>query len=124
MSFITREELLAPDKRRYKDFEIDGRTFRVRSLMENERANFEVSTLNSKGGFRTDRLLSARRRLVCLTLVNESNDLLLQPSDVRALEAKDGALVERIYQEAAAHCGIRDEDIEGLVGNSNGTADA
>ena len=123
--FVTREQMLAKAKRRYQEFEIpDFGKIRIRSLTERERSNFEADTLGSKGEFRKSKMVQARRKLIALTVVDASGDLLLNESgDVKALEEQDGAITDAIFEQAMVHCGIKENDIEVLVKNSGSVHD-
>lgn len=117
--FVTREQLIAKAKRRYQDFVVpDFGTVRIRSLTERERSNYEAEMLDSKGNTRKSRLLQARRRLIALTVVDPSGELLLnETGDVKALEEQDGSITDAIFEQAMIHCGIKENDIEVLVKN-------
>lgn len=123
---ITREQLITASKRRFCEFEIpDFGRVRIRSLTELERSNYEASTMGAKGEFKMSKLKQARRNLIALTVVDAAGDLLLnQPGDVKALEAKDGAITDAIFEQSLVHCGIKENDIEVLVKNSVGDTDA
>jgi hypothetical protein len=122
MSLLTREELLSPATRRYEDFQTyDGRQFRVRSLTERERSEFEAAILDGNGRPKRDRLVAARRRLICMTLVGPDNELLFSQYDDKAMNAlaeQDGRLMDDIYEAAATHCGIKNSDVEAIAKNS------
>lgn len=122
---LTREQLMKPAERRYETFQAaDGSYFRVRSITERERSEFEASILDGKGNAKRDKLLSARRRLIMLTLVDEQNRLLFGQHDDAALAAladQDGRLMDSIYEAAARHCGIKDSDVEAIAKNSPAT---
>lgn len=122
---LSRESLLKPADRRFQDYKLpDGRAFRVRSLTEAERSQWEMATVDGKGKPVRDKLLSARRRLVCLTLVDDQNRPLLSADDESLLASQDGGMIEAIYKAAAEHCGITNSDVETLVKNSPETSDA
>ena len=119
--FLTRDQLLKPADRRFLDVQLsNGSQARLRSISERERSEYEAGLLDAKGGFKKDRLLSARRRLVCLTLVDEQNATLFTVAEEGKLADQDGRLMEELYQ-AASHCGIKDSDVEAIVKNSNPT---
>ena len=116
---ISRSDFLAPAARRFADCRLsDGRPFRIRSLTEQERSQWEADSVDASGKPKKDRLLSARRRLICLTLVDDADNLVLSPADESLLASQDGKAMEEIYRAAAAHCGISDADVELLAKNS------
>ena len=126
MTILTRDQLLKPSARRITTVRLScGSEARLRSITERERADYESGLLDSKGAIRKERLLSARRRLICLTLVGPDDVPLFGINEEAALADQDGRMMEELYQAAAVHCGIKDSDVETLVGNSRPTpADA
>lgn len=118
--FITREQMLAKAKRRYMEIEIPNfGKVRIRSLTERERSNFEADIQGNKGEYKRAKIVQARRRLIALTVVDDSGNLLLnQPDDVKTLEEQDGAITDAIFAQAMIHCGLGENDIEVLVKNS------
>ena len=120
--FVTREQLIAKAKWRYQEFIVsDFGKVRIRSLTERERSNYEAEMLDSKGNSKLSKLVQARRRLIALTVVDAGGELLLnQPGDVKALEEQDGKITDVIFDQSMQHCGIKENDIEVLVKNSEG----
>ena len=116
---VTRDQLIAKAKRRYQEFMVPNfGTVRIRSLTERERSNYEAEMLDSKGNTRKVKLIQARRRLIALTVVDSTGELLLnQPDDVKGLEDQDGSITDAIFEQAMLHCGIKENDIEVLVKN-------
>lgn len=124
MEILSRASLFGPSKRRVKSFLLpDGRTAHVRSLTEREWANYSTATLNESGKLKTSRLLDATRRLIVMTLCDESGDPILGVGDVEQLAEVDSATTQAIYNAALDHIGVRKEDVEELVKNSGGTPD-
>lgn len=119
MSLATREQLLGATKRRYRLVNVpDLGEFRIQSLTERERSNYEASLLDRKGGVVKDRMLSSRRRLIALTLVDDVGNRLLGEADVDKLEDLDSGVTVLLWEAARDHCGFTDQDIEEAVGNS------
>lgn len=119
MSLATKEALLGATKRRYRTVPIEGvGEFRIRSLTERERSNYEASLLSKSGGVVRDKMLTSRRRLIALTLVDESGNLLLSEEDVERLEDVDSSVTVMLWEAARDHCGFTEQDIEDAVGNS------
>jgi hypothetical protein len=114
-----RDALQSRSARRFQDFRLsDGTEFRVRSLTERERADFEASLFDGKGHVIKDRMLSARRRLVCMTLVDENNNPVYRVDEEHLLGDLDGGLVEELYQAAQKVCGLKDADVETVAKKS------
>lgn len=119
-TYATREQFLAPTKRRYKDVHLPfkGITVRIRSLMEAEKEEYEAGLITAKAEYTRDTLQCARRRLIAYCLCDENGDQLLSLSDLDALKALDGADMAYLQEECQVHCGFKKGDIEGLVKNS------
>jgi hypothetical protein len=111
---ITREALLGKTSRRYKDVVIHGESYRIQSLTELERTQYEIA-LQGKKGFAFEK---ARRLFVCKCLVDADGKRLLLDSDEEQLKNVDGGLIGLLYSEAQEHCGYAKDEIEELVKNS------
>jgi len=111
---ISREQFLAKTSRRYKDLSVNGDSYRIQSLTELERTEYEIA-LQGKKGFAFEK---ARRLFVCKTLVDADGKRLLEDNDEEQLKNVDGGLVGLLYEEAQAHCGYKKDEIEELVKNS------
>lgn len=127
MSYLTKEGLFARVTRRIREEECplfgDRPKVRFRSLTEGELSRYEAMTLTQGGKLRGDRLVDAKRRLLVLTVVDQHDQPLFAAGDVEALADVDGRVINWMYRIACEHCGIREDEVEGLVGNS-GTIDA
>lgn len=117
--YLTRDDLLLPAERRYIDVALGGsRKVRLQSLTEPELSAYEASILTSKGEFSPSKMMRARRKLICLTVVDGEGNRVLGDEDAINLQNMDGAFANEIYNAAMAHCGIRETDIEDLAKNS------
>ena len=112
---ITREAFLVKTQRRYKEFVFDGETYRIQSMTERERADYELSLQNKKQG-KID-WERARRLFVCRILVDESGNRLLSDEDEALLQPIDGKLIGLLYSEGQSHCGYDRDEVEALVKN-------
>ena len=120
-NLTTRNELLGLTKRRFKTIDIPelDLTFRIQSLTEREKSEYETALLTKTGrGVSRERLTDAARRLMVLCLVDDDNNRLLEPGDVNALSQLDAIVAAKIYNECQTHCGFGEEDIEQIVKNS------
>ncbi len=120
-SLTTRNELLGLTKRRFKTIDIPelDLTFRIQSLTEREKSEYETALLTKTGrGVSRERLTDAARRLMVLCLVDDDNNRLLEAGDVNALSQLDAIVAAKIYNECQTHCGFGEEDIEQIVKNS------
>lgn len=118
----TRAQLLKKTARRYAYFPesgtIDGLRFRMQSWTERERSDFESKMLSAKGTVSKAKMEDSRRRLIALTLVDESGERLLSDDDVSALEGIDSRLTSALFTAASDHIGFASDDLEELVKNS------
>jgi hypothetical protein len=119
--FAGRDELLGVVmKRRHEAVELPicGMTVRIRSLTEREVSRYQMRTVAKRGGFRTERMLDASRRLIVLCLVNQEGGRLFGDDETDWLVEWDSADTQCLYNACAKHCGIDTSDIEELVKNS------
>lgn len=121
MSFVTREQFLKKAARRYVEATIEGVIYRFQSLTEKEKSAYEMAVATKKGEPNLDRLVDARRRVLVLSLVDDSGTRLLTDLDVEQMGELDGKLLAQLYDVAREHCGFAQGDIETLVKNSETT---
>jgi len=116
-----RNDILKLCQRRYLDVNVEelGLAFRIQSLTEREKANYETQLLGRNGKVNKNRLLDASRRLVCLCLVDKDGKPLMNSGDVDELAELDGLVVARLYDACRVHCGFDEGDIETAVKNSD-----
>lgn len=112
---ITREKLLSQNTKRYTDRKIFGEDYRIQSLSEREKADYEIKLQDKKAGMSAKK---ARALFLCRVLVDESNNRLLTDVDVDAVGETDGRIASAIYSVALDHNGYEETDIEELVKNS------
>lgn len=94
-------------------------TVLVKSLTGTERDQYEATILQqNKNGRISVRMNNARAKLVAKCCVDEDGSLLFSDEDIFVLGAKSAKALSRVYDKAAELSGLRDEDIEELVGNS------
>lgn len=118
--YASRDQLLSPGKRRYKDvtLPVSELKVRIRSLMEHESESFQ-SELFSRGKVQTDKAVSSYRRLIVLCVCGPESDApLLGKNDFDALNGWDGADVNHLGRECEAWCGFVDGEIGKMEKNS------
>ena len=118
MTLMTRDQLLQPAKRRFREVEVNGGTVRIRSITEKERSEWELGGLDRKGKVARNGLLSIKCRLIVLCVVDEDGNPVFRESDVPKLMEQDSVVTDTIATACQEHCGITDSDIEGLEKNS------
>ena len=94
----------------------------MRSLSEQERADYEASFLNpKKGDLQVSTLKLAKVRLIILGLVDADGNPIFRDAQAPELMLLDSAITNNIYDQLRAFIGFDDGDIEGLVKNSETT---
>jgi hypothetical protein len=92
-----------PSERRFKDVEVDGHKFRLRSLLASESNPWAVQSQTSKG------MVTAGARLIVLCCVNADGQCIFSKLDVVKLLDMDAAFVAKLAKECQAHSGIQDD---------------
>lgn len=120
MTLATKDDLLRPTKRRFKEvtLPVSGLTVRIRSLTQLDRERYEVAIMEG-AKIRSD----ADRILMAHCLVDGDGNRLLDDTDVKALrdlDCKDAATLNRACVEWN---GLSSYDVEQLLGNSGRVAD-
>lgn len=120
---IDRDAFLnAGKKRRTTIVDVPGLgAVKIRSLREKERAQYEGDTLDDFGDVQKEKVITAKRRLICLAVVDANGEPLLEPGDVAALGEMDSAIVNELFRHVSDFTGISKGDIADLVGNSKTT---
>lgn len=119
-TLLSRDEFLAPAKRRYRNVSLPvrGGEVRIQSLFEHEKEAYEATLLDKTGETSLKGLRQARRRLVCLCLVDADGNRLLSEADSESLKLLDGADIAALQAACQEWVGFRSGDIESLVKNS------
>jgi hypothetical protein len=112
---ISREKLLSQTTTRYIEKVVFGETYRMRSLTERERAEYEIKLQDKKAGMSLNK---ARSLLICRVLVDEQNNRLLTDDDSELVGAIDGRIASALYSVALDHNGFAEDDVKDLVKNS------
>jgi len=114
------EQLFAPAKRRYKKLTlpVSGLRVRIQSLSERELSAYQAVTIAKTGSFKLNKLEDANRRLIVLCMVDDAGNRILNGSHVAKLEDWDSADTNFLSAECSSHVGLRADEIEGLVKNS------
>lgn len=89
----------------------------VRALTAEERDAYEAGCFVGEGRERRSNFANLRARLLVLALVDEEGQPLFTPAAADALGQKSAAVVERLYDVAARLSGLRESDVEELLGN-------
>lgn len=109
------EEVLLP--------ELGGSVF-VKGMTAKDRTAFEKQFQTPSGKPNKVRIAEIRERLVVATVCDENRNPLFTEADIPAIGEQSAAVVERLVSVAQRLCGMTNQDVESLAGNSEKTADA
>lgn len=121
MTTSLRDLILAADDQHVEDVAIPewGVTVRIKGMTAAERDDFEASRIVGKGKNRDVNLKNMRASLLVRVLCDPKTDeKLFTKFDIEALGGKSAGVLDRLFDRAQVLSGIRDEDVEELVGNS------
>lgn len=121
MTILNKEQILSADDAKRDSVEVPewGGEVLVKGLSGKERDDYEASIMQQdKKGNLSMRLANARAKLVVAAAISEDGSRLFSNEDVAALGAKSAKALSRVYNTAAELSGLKDEDLEELVGNS------
>ena len=110
----TRDEVLGLAIRRYRTVNLYGKRFRICSLTEDEKAAYEASIL-AGDGLDVDGLLSARRRLLCMCLVDGDGSPLFNIDENDKLGTMDGRAMSRLVDAVRDWAGFDNYDMAELA---------
>ncbi len=114
------EQLFTKAKRRYKrlTLPVADLEVRIQSLSERELSTYQAVTLAKTGSFKLSKLEDANRRLIVLCLVDDAGNRILNKTHIAELEEWDSADTAFLSGECSAWVGLKADEIEGLVKNS------
>lgn len=123
MSLLTKEQLLAKRERKYREVDIPelGGHVRIRSLKSKEITTWQTSMMDKHGNPDVKRIKESRERLVMLSVVDDSGNLVFGRDDLESLNNLENSIIDRIAVAAHDLNGIDETDYEAALGNSSGT---
>src|SRR5688500_1821391 len=123
--YATRDEFFALAKRRFKDIEIAGMKFRIRSLTEGEWAAHQMETWDyENGGRNLDGVKSSDARLIAACVVNAAGEPVFNDTDVPRLAYADVGLTEPLVRANRLHCRVVDVDEAKKNSSTTGEVDS
>jgi len=122
MTRLTKEAILAAKDSVTEEVNVEewGGTVLVRGLTGKERDLFEAMLMERRGKKLIPNMANIRAKLIACCCVDDDGTRLFTDQDAEALGDKSGAALDRVYEVAARLSGMRDEDIEELVGDFGG----
>ena len=122
--YATRDMLLGkPPERRFKDFEIGGFKFRLRSL-----SALEANTLQAKVLAEDDldrkvgEIVATNCRFISQCVVNGDGQRIFGDLDIKELLQLDASLINKLASACQEHAGIDPDAVEDAEKNCAGTA--
>ncbi|MEU3203574.1 hypothetical protein ABZ702_06755 [Streptomyces cyaneofuscatus] len=123
MALLSKDQIAAADDRRWEDVPVPewGGSVRLLGLSGTERNAYQASlvVLGPNGSVQRMNLADQTAKLLAKSLVDENFDRLFTDKDVKALGAKNGAVLQRLFEVAQRLSGLRKEDVEAAAGNSD-----
>jgi hypothetical protein len=125
MALLSKEQITAADDRQWEDVPVPewGGTVRLVGMSGSERNAYQSSlvVLGPNGSVQRMNMTDQLAKLVAKCLVGEDGQRLFSDNEVKALGAKNGAVLERLGQVAQRLSGLRKEDVEAAEGKSEPT---
>lgn len=112
MTYLTADQFVAKDERRYEDVKVPGGLLRMRSLYEGERADLEDRLASEK---RKDRL-KVKRHIVQAGICDEHGNTLFTDEHVKKMAKKESATIDHLAAACMNHIGISEADFEAMLG--------
>jgi hypothetical protein len=119
MAFLTRDQILEADDRKYDTVACPewGGDVRVRSISGAQRDSYEQSIMQTNGTDRKLNLRNARAKLIVLCAVDEDGRPLFTSEDLAALGRKNAAPLDRLFDACRRLAGMTPEDVDQLTEN-------
>ena len=123
-----RDALLSRNQRRHVDslVDLDGEHLRWQNLSELEKSSFEnLAQHNNKAKAKWAKV-NLRLRVIVACAVDDDGKRIFSEGDILQMQQLDGNTVQALSDEAMAHVGWTDDDVEEMeysVKNSSETSD-
>ncbi|MCP8707463.1 hypothetical protein [Streptomyces sp. AC04842] len=125
MALLSKEQITSADDRKWEDVPVPewGGTVRLVGMSGTERNAYQSSlvVLGPNGKPQRMNMADQLAKLVGKCLVDENFERLFTDKEIKALGAKNGAVLERLAQIAQRLSGLRKEDVEAAEGKSEPT---
>ena len=124
MALLNKDQIKAASDTRWEDVPTpewgEDAEVRVRALTGSERDAWEASGIVSgpNGSVQRRMPTDARSRLLVMCLIGEDGKPLFGASEVRDLAAKDGKVIDRLFDVALRLSGLDKKSLEEKKGNS------
>jgi len=117
---LSRESLLKPVAVPMEEIhipELDGSVW-VKGMTAADRSRFERQFSLASGKRNKRKTQEIRERLIVACVCDEQGNKLFTQEDVGAIGAQSAMIIEKIVDVAQRLCGMANEDVEAMAGNS------
>ncbi|MFC8985186.1 hypothetical protein [Streptomyces sp. NPDC057115] len=125
MALLSKEQITTADDRQWEDVPVPewGGTVRLLGMSGTERNAYQSSlvVIGSNGSVQRMNMADQLAKLVGKCLVGEDFERLFTDREIKALGAKNGAVLERLGKICQRLSGLRKEDMEEAEGKSEPT---
>ncbi|MGQ5580925.1 hypothetical protein [Streptomyces sp. ECR3.8] len=125
MALLSKDQITAADDRKWEDVDVPewGGTVRLVGMSGSERNAYQSSlvVMGSNGKPQRLNMSDQLAKLVAKCLVGEDGQRLFSDNEVKALGAKNGAVLDRLGDICQRLSGLRKEDVEEAEGKSEPT---
>ncbi|MBD9731183.1 hypothetical protein IGX29_04995 [Streptomyces sp. H28] len=125
MALLSKEQITTADDRQWEDVDVPewGGTVRLLGMSGTERNAYQSSlvVIGPNGSVQRMNMADQLAKLVGKCLVGEDFERLFTDKEIKALGAKNGAVLERLGKTCQRLSGLRKEDMEEAEGKSEPT---
>lgn len=125
MALLSKEQITTADDRQWEDVDVPewGGTVRLLGMSGTERNAYQSSlvVIGPNGSVQRMNMADQLAKLVGKCLVGEDFERLFTDREIKALGAKNGAVLERLGKICQRLSGLRKEDMEEAEGKSEPT---
>lgn len=122
MALLSKDQITAADDRNWEDVDVPewGGQVRLLGLSGTERNAYQASlvVLGPNGSVQRMNLADQTAKLLAKAIVGEDFKRLYTDKEVTGLGAKNGAVLQRLFEVAQRLSGLRKEDVEAAAGKS------
>lgn len=120
---LTRDQFLKPVEIPREEVQLPelGGSVWVKGMSAADRSRFEKEFQTASGKSSKRRMAEVRERLVVACVCDENGNNILTTADVEDIGKQSIQVIERIVNVAQRLCGMSNEDVEQMAGNSEET---
>lgn len=117
MAFLTRDQIIAADDRKYETVSCPewGGDVRLKSISGTQRDAYESSVIAAGSSDKRMNLRNARAKLIILCAVDDNGAQLFTTDDLNALGRKNAAPIDRLFDACRKLAGMSENDVDALT---------